>query len=258
MKKILSILLAALMVFALAAAVAEDAIPQPEAGKKFEGSWALMGGIIEVYYEEEGYRVLVDLRNGEGDGGTIYEYSCYYVESSDSLVSVSTTKRTYTLDPVSQDEISGDVEYQGIDEAGQETVFAIDDTGALTWNSGREGESGGADLQFRPIGRFSGAWRSAEGEEPVTVDFTWKGLEEETYFYEVYLHRGDDTTYSEFVMTGVYDEETGKLVCTGKSVDQADPETYEAFFSMTEDGKLLYEAANGIVLEYDPLGGSQG
>jgi hypothetical protein len=59
-------------------------------------------------------------------------------------------------------------------------------------------------------------------------------------------------------MTGTYNEETGKLECTGSNVDTEDKETYEAVFSRTEDGKLLYEAANGIVMEYDLLGGSQG
>ena len=90
------------------------------------------------------------------------------------------------------------------------------------------------------------------------MEFIWKGLNEETYCYEVYLHRGDDTTYTEFIMNGLYNEETGKLECVGHSVDAGDTEIYDAIFSLTPEGKLLYEAANGIILEYDILGGSVG
>ena len=68
MKKMISILLAALLLVTLVnvAALAEDAQPQPEGGKKYEGDWALAGGKIEIVYEEQGYRVMAELlNNGE-------------------------------------------------------------------------------------------------------------------------------------------------------------------------------------------------
>jgi hypothetical protein len=40
-----------------------DEVPQPEGGKKFEGCWAFACGLAEIVYEEEGYRVSVDLYN---------------------------------------------------------------------------------------------------------------------------------------------------------------------------------------------------
>ena len=140
---------------------------------------------------------------------------------------------------------------------GQETVFSFAENGSLVWTDGRD-KGAGADLEFRSIGRFRGAWRSAEGEEPVWAEFTWEGLNQETYYYFVYLHRGGDDVYTEYTMTGLYDEASGRLACTGGIAGEEGGETYDAFFSMNEDGTLLYEAANGIVLEYDPLGGSNG
>ena len=259
MKKLLAILLACTMLFTLAgtAVLAEDEQPQPEGGKKFEGNWAVMGGLVEIYYEEEGYRVLVDLCNNEDWSGVEYEYSCYYVENEDALVSISSAKTPYTSDASTFDRTRGEAEYEGMDEDGMETVFTIAENGSLHWADGHD-KGAGEDLEFRNIGAFKGAWRSAEGEEPAWVEFTWEGLDEEKYYYSVYLHRGDDETYTECIMTGTYNEETGKLECTGSNVDTEDKETYEAVFSRTEDGKLLYEAANGIVMEYDLLGGSQG
>ena len=258
MKKILSILLAAMMACTLVGAAAlADEYPQPEGGKKFEGSWAMMGGLAEIFYEEEGYRVCVELCNNEDWSGTIWEYSCYYVEDRDALVSISSVKRTYESDATTFDHVNDEIIYEGFDEEGQESVFTIAENGSLHWESGRDKDAG-TDLEFRNIGQYRGFWRSAEGEEPVWAEFIWMGLNEETYYYAVYIHRGDDNTYTEFTMEGLYDEATGKLVCTGSNVDPSENEVYEAVFSMTEDGKLLYEAANGILMEYDLLGGSEG
>ena len=259
MKKMISILLAALLLVTLVnvAALAEDTQPQPEGGKKYEGDWALAGGKIEIVYEEQGYRVMAELLNNADWSGEIWEYSCYYHEDTDDLVSVSSVRRTYTINPDTMEQTDGDMDEYGIDEDGSESVFAIGENGALTWKNGRAPETS-KDLEFRYIGSFEGTWRSAEGEEPVWVEFNWKGLNEETYCYEVYLHRGDDTTYTEFIMNGLYNEETGKLECVGHSVDAGDTEIYDAIFSLTPEGKLLYEAANGIILEYDILGGSVG
>ena len=258
MKKMLGFLLAALiLICAVVSSMAEDELPEPEGGKKFNGDWAVGGGLIEINYEEEGYRVSVDLCNNEDWSGTIWEYSCYYAEKEDRLESVSTSKRTYTTDPVSRERIEADVEYEGLDLDDQGAFFSISENGSLIWADSRNPDAG-ADLEFRYIGRFAGSWRSAEGEEPVTVEFKWMGLDQENYCYSVYLHRGDDAVYSDFIMTGNYNEENGKLECSGRCVDEQDTEVYEAFFSMTENGQLLYEAANGILLDYDFLGGSNG
>ena len=50
MKKFLSILMALLMTLSIigSAALAEESVPQPEGGKKFESNWALGGGLISI------------------------------------------------------------------------------------------------------------------------------------------------------------------------------------------------------------------
>ena len=168
MKKMISILLAALLLVTLVnvAALAEDAQPQPEGGKKYEGDWALAGGKIEIVYEEQGYRVMAELLNNADWSGEIWEYSCYYHEDTDDLVSVSSVRRTYTINPDTMEQTDGDMDEYGIDEDGSESVFAIGENGALTWKNGRAPETS-KDLEFRYIGSFEGTWRSAEGEEPV-------------------------------------------------------------------------------------------
>ena len=76
MKKLMSLLMAVMMLAAFACAASADEVPQPEAGKKFESDWAIPGGIAQIVYEEEGYRVL--LEKDEADGtGSLWQYSCY-------------------------------------------------------------------------------------------------------------------------------------------------------------------------------------
>ena len=110
MKKFLSILMALLMTLSIigSAALAEESVPQPEGGKKFESNWALGGGLISIVYEEFGYRVMVELVNNEDWSGTVWEYSCYYHEDTDSLVSVSSTKSSFTIDPETFDRVKDD------------------------------------------------------------------------------------------------------------------------------------------------------
>ena len=68
MKKVISILLAIMMLGAFACAASADEVPQPEAGKKFESNWAIPGGLAEIDYEEEGYRVMLEITKDDGTG----------------------------------------------------------------------------------------------------------------------------------------------------------------------------------------------
>ena len=264
MKKVIGILLAVMMFF-LAACAAADEVPQPEGGKKFESDWAVPGGIMEVYYEEEGYRVYIQIEQPDALSGSEFEYSCYYQDETDSLLSISSIRNDYTVDPDTGDQIyAQENAYEGIDEEGKETVFAIDPDGFLTWKDGHD--DAGAGLKFVNIGQLQGVWRNeAEGVE---VEFMWDGLyDPEKFDYTVYIIRETAGTddYRSYLMTGTYDAAAGKLTASGSgtlftknesgefdSVD--DEENTEAVFSFTEDGKLLYETEN-IVLDFDLLGG---
>ena len=86
---------------------------------------------------------------------------------------------------------------------------------------------------------------------------TWEGLlSDETFYYTVFIHRGQ----VEFNLQGLYDWESGKLTCSGTAVEWVfdgqgaynpveSAETYEAIFSLMDNGHLLYETANGIEME---------
>ncbi len=79
--------------------------------------------------------------------------------------------------------------------------------------------------------------------------------------YSVLLHRisPDGQQQAVYAMFGVYNEETRKLECSGEvhmvgedGKLEAEGDECEAFFSMMENGGILYEAANGIELEEAP------
>ena len=261
MKKLISILLAVMMLGAFACAASADEVPQPEAGKKFESDWAIPGGLAQIVYEEEGYRVMLEITKEDGTGAT-WEYSCYYVEDKDCLSSVSSSRTNFTVDPDTGDKVPGETVYEGLDEE-KGTEFTIDGDGCLIWKDGHD--DAGAGLKFANIGQFEGLWKNEEAE--VEVQFMWNGSNEDEMFYTVYILRGktDGDLYASFVMNGSYDPATGKLSADGtctvfkKNADggydsEDDGESYGAFVSKTEDGKVLFETENGIELEYDMMG----
>ncbi len=264
MKKLMSILLAITLAATLACGLAlaeSDEVPQTEAGKKFDNNWAVGGGIAQIYYEEVGYRVYIDIKGAENTGH-VWEYSCYYHEDEDALVSVSSSKFGYTVDFMTGEMTANDYDYQDVDVDDNNTVFTVNEEGKLVWKDGRGND--GEGLQFVNIGRFDGRWTNeAEG---VSAEFTWVGKDDpDRMYYDVYIHRdGGNGSFVEFLMHGFYNPETGKLECSGTAtpftlVDgsyvagEEDGETYEAFFSMQDNGKLLFEAANGIELQYEEV-----
>ena len=265
MKKCIGILLAVMICVAAFAAAEETT--RPEGGKRFEGDWATGESLLQITGEDDGYRVCVTLEKAGEAGGTIWQYSCFYHEDTDSLVSVSSSKTAYTYDPEYGDRIFEDSAYEGFDDAEAFTEFTIGADGKLAWKDGRE--NAGEGILFTNIGTFDGLWTN-EAEE-TAVEFMWNGPDPEHFDYTVYIFRGTagEENYASYLMTGTYDPETGKLTaygtCSlfktnadGEYVSEDDGETYEAIFSKTEDGKVLYETDNGIELEYDQMGHSQG
>ena len=260
MKKLISILLAVAMLGVIGCAALADEVPQTEGGKKFESDWAIAGGYMQIVYEEQGYRISLDIRNKDGITGSDWEYSCFYHKDTDSLKSVSSTRTDYTYDPVTNERVYGDPVYdEEFNDEKNATEFTIDKDGFLLWKDAHD--DAGAGLKFKNIGMFEGVWKN-EAEE-VRAEIRWNGITEDDLFYTVYITRGktDGERFTDFIMNGDYDSSTGKLTAMGsctqftKKADgeystEEDGETYEAIFSMTEDGKVLYETANGILLDY--------
>jgi len=75
----------------------------------------------------------------------------------------------------------------------------------------------------------------------------------------VVLHRAspDGAQHAIYAMTRLYNEETEKLECDGEvyTVNEgnqpSEGEECDAFFSVMENGNILYVAANGIELAAD-------
>ena len=262
MKKLLGIILTLAMILTTLSVAYADEFPQPEGGKKFEGDWAAPGGKVSIDYEEEGYRVYLEMYDKSQLTGTVWQYNCYYVEEADVLESVSSSKSTYTLDPDTFDQAFGEEEYNDFDSVGQVTVFAINEEGNLTWSDGRADDV--LYMIFQPIGRFGGIWKN-EAEE-VYVEINWEGMnDEETFFYTVYIRRGADDQAVEYNMQGLYNQTSGKLEAKGTATTFVSngqggfdpvkqPEIYDAFFLKQDSDKLLYEMDKDIELDYfDPM-----
>ena len=272
MKKIVSIILALALGLTMCAFAFADEIPQPEGGKKFETNWAIFGMTVHIDYEEEGYRVYIrstEPADPAGFTGTEWEYSCYYNQEKDALISVSSSRNAYTMDSFGNIE-RGEFDYQDTDEEGQTTVFAINGNGCLIWQDGRGQD--GADLEFTDIGNFTGFWRSEDGR--TSAEITWSDSEiGDEYGYNVYLHDEGDESYADYSAHGLYDPATGKLTVTADSVmifrlnaeggydmeEVPAEEPIELVFSDLGNGRILLEKENGIELIYDFLGSdSQG
>ena len=261
MKKLMSILLAIMMLGVFACAASADEVPQPEAGKKFESDWAIPGGLAQIVYEEEGYRVMLEITKDDGTGST-WEYSCYYLEDKDCLSSVSASRTNFSMNPDNGEKVPGETVYEEFAEE-KGTEFTIDKDGFLIWKDGHD--DAGAGLKFKNIGRFEGVWKNEAAE--TEAEFMWNGGNADEMHYTVYILRGktDGDTYASFLMNGSYDPATGKLTadgtCTvfkknaqGEYDSEEDGKTYNAVFSMTKDGRVLFETDNGIELEYDMMG----
>jgi hypothetical protein len=270
MKKLFAMILALTLALILCCGALADETPQPEGGKKFESNWAIFDMTVNIVYEEEGYRIYMKSSDPYEHKGTEWEYSCYYVEDKDALVSVSSSKNDYTEDPETGDMNRGDPIYQGMDEEGQASVFTIDENGKLEWQCGRGDD--GIDLEFTNIGTFDGFWMSEDGK--ISADIYWSDSEVgDEYGYTVYLHDEGDESFANYTLHGLYNPNSGKLVTTGsvsinrlnaeggydEEVVPADPnEPWEIIFSSLGGGRILLERDNGYELVYDIMGHPQG
>ncbi len=245
LRKTTAFLTVLLLLLTLSAALGETAGDE----NKFESDWALEGGLAEILREEEGWRVSLYLANRK-DGGARWEYNCLYDSAKNALVAVSAEKLEFTFDSMLTEQYSDTPAYDSFPE-GKAAVFTINGDGKLLWDDPIE--QAGEGLLFTRIGRFSGEW---EGDS-VHVSILWDRYD---LFYSVLLSRSAEDSYTDFIMNGVYNPDSGRLEAMGTATSftqdengvyqpgEEDTETYEAFFSMLDGGKLLYEAENGIEL----------
>ena len=148
MKKIIPVLIALVLAIACTAALAEEepaAQPAPDPDN-WSGVWQCDRASIEIVWEEEGYRVLVRWGSSAWEE-TEWEYSCYYHEDDNTLVSMPFGMRT---DLVYSEE-SELPAYTIVYEDGQAT-FSLDEEGHLIWTD--EKENAGEGMLFEYIGEY--------------------------------------------------------------------------------------------------------
>ena len=148
MKKILMILMAFVMAFAGIAALAEETpvtreAPDPDL---YSGVWQCDRASIDIVWEEEGYRVLVEWANSAWET-TTWEYSCYYHEDDCTLVSMPFGRCTEWVYGEDGECVSAEEAYDD-----GTAVFSLDDDGCLIWQD--EKENAGEGMKFEWISLF--------------------------------------------------------------------------------------------------------
>ena len=251
MKKWFSILLAVLMVCGIicTAALAEEEPAAQEAPDpdNYSGVWVCDRASIEINWEEEGYRVYIEWGSSAWET-TIWEYSCFYHEEDNTLVSMPFGRRleeVYT-------EGSDDPTVTEVYDDGQAT-FSLNEEGCLIWQD--EKEDAGKDMHFERISdsgapdpdNYSGEWEC----DRASIEINW---EEEGY--RVYIEWGSsawETTIWEY--SCFYHEEDNTLVSMpfGRRMEEVYTEGSDvptltevyndgqATFSLDEEGCLIWQ-----------------
>ena len=144
MKKTIAFLLLVLLALGLTGSAwaeeAAESIPMPAEAGAFEGVWMCDRANAELYWEEEGFRVLITWSSSAWEQSE-WEYACYYHEDSNTLVSMPFGTRTdyvYNEDGTAS---FADIKYQD-----GEAVFSLDEEGCLIWQD--EKENAGEGLRF--------------------------------------------------------------------------------------------------------------
>ena len=263
MKKFLLVLLALVMAVGLAMAESDEK-PMPAEAAVYEGEWACDRAVAELVWEEEGFRVLISWGSSAWEN-TTWEYSCYYQEGDNTLVSVPFGIKTDLVFDDNGNETSATVAY----EDGQAT-FKIDEDGHLIWIDEKENAGDGmhfVKLDGSEIGvytdevpealKYVSAWVAENGDWRIEVYDEDGGLK----LMVVHLLDGKEDIWEYAALLG----EDGALtavplglhyrqdISTG-NWDETYYEDGDATFTIDADGKLLWadakeDAGKGLAFE---------
>ena len=241
MKK-LTVVMLVLSLLLPSAALAEDAFaPMPLEAAAFQGNWTCDRASIELNWEEEGFRVFIQWSSSASES-TEWEYSCYYNEADNSLVSMPTGIRTEIVYDEAGDIASSNEVYND-----GEATFILDEDGHLLWQDAKE--DAGKDMHFEKDDPYSGTWVC--GRATMEVDLEDDG-------YKVFISWASSAAeVTEWEYSCVYDAVNNALeampfgLCTrvlyaengeiaSASVQYEDG---EATFTLDEDGHLLWQDA---------------
>ena len=146
MKKVFLVLMAFILAITCTAALAEEAPAAQEAPDpdNYSGVWQCDRASIEINWEEEGYRVFIEWSSSALEH-TEWQYSCFYHEEDNTLVSMPFGLKTDVVYTEGSDEPA----YTDIYDDGQAT-FSLDEDGRLIWQD--EKEDAGKDMHFERVG----------------------------------------------------------------------------------------------------------
>ena len=283
MKKFLSILLTLTMLFGLAAMAEEPSNTsevdfldeQPEASKAFDGIWQCDRATLEMYWEEEGFRVLISWGSSAWEH-TEWEYSGYYYEDSNTVITLPLGSRTDFVYGDNGELVSATTVYED-----GSAVFGMTEEGMLTWTDEKENagegmlfekisdvaldeESLDEDEGFVPMpaeaAAFEGVWQRGD----TTIEMFWEELGFKVlvqksgnasvvaeWEYSCYYHENDNTVVA--LPFGIHGErifnESGDFVTYNEIYTDG-----EATFALTEDGFLTWtdemdNAGEGMLFE---------
>ena len=215
-KKVLLVMLALVMMAGIAFAE-EGVAPMPDSAKAFEGVWQCDRATIAMYWEEEGFKVLITWGSSAWEH-TEWEYSCYYHDEDNTLVAVPFGIRTEYV-------YGDDGELSSATEAYNDgtATFFLDEEGYLIWQD--EKENAGEGMRFEKL-----------PDEPATLLFATIGdaMVSEGYtgiacgndeHYVVVVER--DSAYLRVVAD--VDDEARRL--SDATLEYTDVDTLEAAFS---------------------------
>ena len=134
----------------------EDFILMPEAADAFEGVWQCERATVAMYWEDEGFKVLITWGSSAWEYSE-WEYSCYYHEEDNTVVSVPFGTRTEYV-------YGEDGELASATEAYNDgaATFLLDEEGYLIWRD--EKENAGEGMRFEKL-----------PEEPAALTFATIG-----------------------------------------------------------------------------------
>ena len=209
MKKAFLVLMAFVLAIACTAALAEEAPAAQEAPDpdNYSGMWQCDRASIEINREEEGYRILIEWGSSAWET-TFWEYSCFYHEEDNTLVSMPFGLRTEVVYTEGSDEAT----YTDVYDDGQAT-FSLDEDGCLIWQD--EKEDAGKGMRF-----VNSAWEHTE----------WQ--------YSCFYHEEDNTLVS--MPFGLRTD----VVYTEDSDEPSYTDIYDdgqATFFLDEDGHLIWQ-----------------
>ena len=215
MKKLIAIILALILISGCMAAAEEASMPAEAAA--YEGVWQCGRATIALYWEEEGFKVLITWGSSAWEH-TEWQYSCFYTAEDHTLSAIPFGTRTEFVYGDDGELVSATEAYHD-----GEAVFSLDPEGFLLWQDMKENAGNGMRFEKLP-------------EEPAALTFATIGDAVNAEGFTG-IACGDDEHYAAVVeLDGTYlrvvanvDDEARRL--GDATLDYTDAETLEAAFA---------------------------